>query len=90
MKINKFVSVLLVIVLVLSTMVVGTITVNAEDSFIDGYFTYSIDSNLGKAKIVELLGLSKSTIERTIKNLKIKNIIYHDGPTKSGKWIIIK
>ena len=52
MKINKFVSVLLVIVL--STMVVGTITVNAEDSFIDGCFTYSIDSNLGKAKIVDV------------------------------------
>jgi ATP-dependent DNA helicase RecG len=49
-----------------------------------------IESNV-KITINELaikLKVSESTIERILKNLQLKNIIYRDGSKKEGAWII--
>ena len=49
-----------------------------------------MDSSITIAKMVTLLGLPKTAIDRAIKSLKEKNKIRREGATKNGKWIIIK
>ena len=41
-------------------------------------------------KMADMLGLPKSTVDRAIKSLKEKNKIFHKGPRKGGKWVILK
>jgi predicted HTH transcriptional regulator len=42
------------------------------------------------AKMVDMLGLPRTAIERAIKQLKEKNIILREGSTKKGKWVVLK
>lgn len=38
----------------------------------------------------EKIGISRSTIDRTIKSLKEKGYIEHEGSTKKGTWKVLK
>ena len=49
-----------------------------------------MESSITIAKMVTLLGLPKTAIDRAIKSLKEKNKIRREGATKNGKWIVIK
>ena len=49
-----------------------------------------IDAAITTPKMVELLGLPITPIQRAIKSLKKKNLIQRDGATKNDKWIILK
>lgn len=49
-----------------------------------------LDSTVTVAKMVTLLGLPRTAIERAIKNLKERGILQREGSTKKGKWIILK
>ena len=49
-----------------------------------------MDSSITIAKMVTLLGLPKTAIDRAIKSLKEKNKIRREGATKNGKWIVTK
>lgn len=49
-----------------------------------------LDTAITTPKMVELLGLSRATVQRTIKSLKEKEIIQREGSDKTGKWIILK
>lgn len=49
-----------------------------------------LDTAITTPKMVELLGLSRATVQRTIKSLKEKEIIRREGSDKTGKWIILK
>ena len=49
-----------------------------------------LDAAITTPKMVELLGLSRTTIQRAIKSLKEKEIICREGSDKTGKWIILK
>ena len=49
-----------------------------------------MDSSITIAKMVTLLGLPKTAIERAIKSLKKKNKIQREGATKNGSWIVLK
>ena len=49
-----------------------------------------IDGMITVAKMVDMLGLPRTAIERAIKRLKEKNVILREGSTKKGKWIILK
>ena len=49
-----------------------------------------IDGMITVAKMVDMLGLPRTAIERAIKRLKEKNIIQREGSTKKGKWSVLK
>lgn len=49
-----------------------------------------IDAMITVAKMVDMLGLPRTAIERAIKQLKEKNIILREGSTKKGKWVVLK
>lgn len=49
-----------------------------------------LDATITTPKMVELLGLSRTTIQRAIKSLKEKGFIQRSGSDKSGTWIILK
>lgn len=49
-----------------------------------------LDATITTPKMVELLGLSRTTIQRAIKSLKEKGFIQRNGSDKSGTWIILK
>jgi len=49
-----------------------------------------MDSSITIAKMVTLLGLPKTAIERAIRSLKKKNKIQREGATKNGSWIVLK
>ncbi|MDE7184366.1 MAG: winged helix-turn-helix transcriptional regulator [Lachnospiraceae bacterium] len=42
------------------------------------------------AKMIKELNISKASIERAIKGLKKRQIIIHEGPAKTGRWIVLK
>ena len=48
------------------------------------------DAHITILKMAEKLGVSKITINRTVKGLKEKNLIQREGSAKAGKWIILK
>ena len=41
-----------------------------------------------RKELSELLILTEQQVRTAIENLKKKNMIYHEGPNKGGKWII--
>jgi len=41
-------------------------------------------------EIAQLLSVSDTTIKRTIRSLKQKQYIKHDGSNKDGKWVVLK
>lgn len=49
-----------------------------------------LDADIITPKMVELLGMSRTTIQRAIKSLKEKGFIQREGSDKTGKWIILK
>ena len=49
-----------------------------------------MDGTITIARMTDMLGLSRSAIERAIKSLKKKDIVQREGSTKKGKWIILK
>ena len=49
-----------------------------------------LDATITTPKMVELLGLSRTTIQRAIKRLKEKGFIQRNGSDKSGTWITLK
>ena len=49
-----------------------------------------LDATITTPKMVELLGLSRTTIQRAIRSLKEKGFIQRNGSDKSGTWIILK
>ena len=49
-----------------------------------------LDADITTPKMVELLGMSRTTIQRAIKSLKEKGFIQREGSDKTGKWIILK
>lgn len=54
------------------------------------YHELSKMPSLTAAKLAEIIGVSKPTVERAIKSLKEKGFIVREGSFKSGKWIILK
>ena len=49
-----------------------------------------LDTAITTPKMVELLGLSRTTIQRAIKSLKEKGFIQREGSDKAGNWIVLK
>ena len=49
-----------------------------------------LDASITTPKMAGMLGLSRTTIQRTIKNLKGKGIIQREGAKKNGKWIVLQ
>lgn len=47
------------------------------------------DAALSAAKISEQIGISKPTVERVIRSLKMKGYIKREGSTR-GKWVILR
>ena len=50
----------------------------------------TMDNTVTIVKMAELLGLSKSAVDRAIKSLKSKHKVDREGPRKKGTWIVIK
>ena len=48
------------------------------------------DAGANYGKIAATLGVSESTVKRSIQSLKKKGVICRDGSDKTGKWIILK
>jgi ATP-dependent DNA helicase RecG len=53
-------------------------------------FAIEQDAGANYGKIAAGLGISESTVKRSIQSLKKKGIICRDGSDKIGKWIILK
>ncbi len=49
-----------------------------------------LDDAITTPKMVEMLGLPRTAVQRAIKSLKEKGIIQREGAKKNGKWIILK
>ena len=52
--------------------------------------TIRLDNRVTMVKIAEQTGLSRATVERVVKAMKEKQIIWRVGSTKNGNWIILK
>ena len=44
--------------------------------------------SISRKEIAARLNLTDKQVRTTIDNLKNRNLIYHEGPNKGGKWII--
>ncbi len=49
-----------------------------------------LDDAITTPKMVEMLGLPRTAVQRAIKSLKEKGIIQREGAKKNGKWIVLK
>jgi predicted HTH transcriptional regulator len=50
----------------------------------------SEDPTIGARKLSELLGVSYDTTRYWLRKLRSEKVIHHEGPTKSGYWVIDK
>ncbi len=53
-------------------------------------YAIETDAAITISSMVSLLGIPRSTVQRTIKALKEKNRIRREGSNKKGSWIILK
>ena len=48
------------------------------------------DATITALTIAELIGITEEGIRYHLKNLKKEGILKHTGPSKSGKWVLLK
>ena len=46
------------------------------------------DDKITRTKLMKLFNVSKSTIERDLRVMKNLGILYYEGVSKSGKWVL--